>query len=944
MKIPPGIPGSLTVLAAIPPGGKWRTALGFPFSAKAAGVGKMVEHGESGGTWTRGQRWVSDGEPELGLGMVRKCGEGRVEIAFPAAGETRVYAVESAPLRRVRFLPGDRIKTQAGVEMIVERVREERGLRVYETNDGEVPEAELSDSISFSKPEERLFGGKLDEPGVFDLRGEALRRRAVMRASPVRGLAGARMDLIPHQLFIADEVANRPRPRVLLADQVGLGKTIEACLILHRLILTGRAERVLILVPEPLVHQWFVELLRRFQLSFSLFDEERCEAIEYGDPGCNPFLESQWVLAAVDFLAGDEVRAAQVLDAGWDVLVVDEAHHLEISGAAYEMVRRLAETTESLLLLTATPQQLGPEGHFARLRLLDPDRYTDLAHYREETERYEEVADLVEALAEGAAVDGRLRGFVAGRGRLERRVADLDAGHAGARERLIADLLDGFGVGRVMFRNTRAKLGGFPKREPRIEAVKDKVAWLGDLLARLGEEKILIITKTRELAEELLGELHEATGVKGVLFHEDLTLLQRDRNAAFFAEPDGARILVCSEIGSEGRNFQFARHLVLYDLPEDVDLLEQRIGRLDRIGQKGTIQVHVPYVPGSDGEIRMRWLEEGLDAFRASPAGAAEIQRELRFDLEEAIGEREGIEELIGKTLECRKRISERLARGQDRLLERSSHRPERSAWLVEKIREWDADAGFEDFLLRLFEFSGLQIEELGPRRYFLLPGYLETDAFPALPADGMTVTLDRGRALEREQEAFLTWDHPMVRGALDLMLGSPAGNATFGVWDSTGEKIILLEAWIVVECVAPARLHVERFLPQTPLRILVDHKGADRSDSADFSRPPLRRGDANGLLRNEKVKRVFLPAMLDHVRGLGAAESQTVIAEAMARMHGEMSAEIARLKDLAEVNDHIRPEEIAALEDRENQLAAAIGSARIRLDAVRLIWKAPPG
>ena len=96
-------------------------------------------------------------------------------------------------------------------------------------------------------------------------------------------------------------------------------------------------------------------------------------------------------------------------------------------------------------------------------------------------------------------------------------------------------------------------------------------------------------------------------------------------------------------------------------------------------------------------------------------------------------------------------------------------------------------------------------------------------------------MTLDRQRALEREQEAFLTWDHPMVRGALDLMLGSEAGNATFGVWDAAGEKIILLEAWIVVECVAPARLHVERFLPQTPLRILVDHKGGDHTDNAGF-------------------------------------------------------------------------------------------------------------
>src|SRR6185369_1314529 len=170
-----------------------------------------------------------------------------------------------------------------------------------------------------------------DDLAAFDLRVEALERRCRLRKSPVRGFVGGRVDLIPHQMFIAGEVASRLVPRVLLADEVGLGKTIEAGLILHRLHLTGRAERVLILVPEPLVHQWFVELLRRFQLSFSLYDEERCEAIEYGDPECNPFLDSQWVLASIGFLTSNEQRAAQAREAGWDVLVVDEAHHLEWS-------------------------------------------------------------------------------------------------------------------------------------------------------------------------------------------------------------------------------------------------------------------------------------------------------------------------------------------------------------------------------------------------------------------------------------------------------------------------------------------------------------------------------------------------------------------------------------------------------------------------------------
>jgi ATP-dependent helicase HepA len=491
----------------------------------------------TGQSWARGQRWVSESEPELGLGILLGGGNGQLRIEFPAAEETRVYAVESAPLRRVTFLPGDRITRRDGIETTVDAVREEADLRFYRCGDHEIPETELADSMSFSKPEDRLFGGKVDDPQDFDLRGEALARRAEMRRSPIRGLAGARMDLIPHQLFIADEVANRPRPRVLLADEVGLGKTIEACLILHRLLLTGRASRALILVPEPLVHQWFVELLRRFNLSFDVYDETRCEAVETGDPQDNPFLQSQWILAATELLANHENRAAQALAAGWDVLVVDEAHHLEWSpgaaGPAYEVVRKLAETTPALLLLTATPQQLGPEGHFARLQLLDPERYDNLDRYHEETLHYEEIADAVALLAEGGDLDDRVRTRIAGRPRLERALENFNAKLEGARERLIADLLDSFGLGRVMFRNTRQKLGGFPAREPVLVGLPAgddpnaaKIEWLGRLLGQLDEpEKILVIVRTREFAEEVLEAVRAATGVVGALFHEDLTLL-----------------------------------------------------------------------------------------------------------------------------------------------------------------------------------------------------------------------------------------------------------------------------------------------------------------------------------------------------------------------------------------------------------------------------------
>ena len=209
-----------------------------------------------------GQRWISETEPELGVGIMLKVEFKRVEVLFPAANERRQYALDSAPLRRVALKVGEILETHEGDVIEVDEVLERDGLLVYLCGDLEVEESGLSDTMSFNKPEDRLLGGHVDGLHTYDLRVEALQRQCEVMKSPARGFAGARMDLIPHQLYIAAEVTSRLAPRVLLADEVGLGKTIEACLIMHRLHLTGRADRVLILVPEPLLHQWFVELVR----------------------------------------------------------------------------------------------------------------------------------------------------------------------------------------------------------------------------------------------------------------------------------------------------------------------------------------------------------------------------------------------------------------------------------------------------------------------------------------------------------------------------------------------------------------------------------------------------------------------------------------------------------------------------------------------------------
>ena len=242
-----------------------------------------------------GQRWISETEPELGLGVLESSSRHQLRLVFPASNEARMYGAANAPIKRVIFRVGDVVQSQQGESITIEAVEEVEGLLTYRADGISIAESDLADTISFSKPEDRLINGQVDASATFSLRHEVLQRQRTARQSPVAGFLGGRIDLIPHQLYIADEVSKRYLPRVLLADEVGLGKTIEACLIIHRLHLTGRAGRVLIVLPESLIHQWFIELLRRFNLWFTLFDSERCESIVSTEAEKNPFLEEQLI-------------------------------------------------------------------------------------------------------------------------------------------------------------------------------------------------------------------------------------------------------------------------------------------------------------------------------------------------------------------------------------------------------------------------------------------------------------------------------------------------------------------------------------------------------------------------------------------------------------------------------------------------------------------------
>ena len=922
-----------------------------------------------------GQRWLSETQAELGLGLVEAVEGRHVRIVYPATDEIRLYARDEAPLARLVVGRGERIRDRAGRELRVLDARTEQGLIIYRGEDHcgvihELPEAELDDRLRFNRPGQRLLAARLDSDHWFRLRYRTWRQGMRSAGSPILGLVGARVALIPHQLHIAAEVSRREAPRVLLADEVGLGKTIEAGLILHRMRLTGGARRVLILTPEPLLHQWLVEMRRRFNLPLALFDRERFESIQDD----NPFLSEQRVLCGLELLVEQREAGQAVLEAPWDLLIVDEAHHLTWSetGAspAYRLVEALASRIPSVLLLTATPEQLGRAGHFGRLRLLDPARFHDPIAFQDEEARYAPIA----ALAARLLNDERLA--AADRAQLASLLGDIDGLD---RETLIERLIDRHGTGRVLFRNTRATIPGFPHRElivhplpepdayrarsdqdpparltpeyahgPGWEAVDPRIDWLIATLRDLRPAKVLLICAKALTVLGLREALRRRAGIHAAVFHEGMEIVERDRAAAYFASvEDGTQILLCSEIGSEGRNFQFAHHLILFDLPLEPDLLEQRIGRLDRIGQTETIRLHVPYLRGGPMEVLFRWYAEGLGAFEHPCPAAAAVHERLGGRLIDALADSADsalTAALIAETRALAAQISDELAAGRDRLLELHSHRITRDAALVESIAADDAERSVAGYLTDFWDAFGVE-HESGPGGSLVVrPGpQMLLETFPRLPEDGLTATFDRVQALAYEDREFLTWEHPMTREAMELLTASELGSAALVLIRGDARftrATLLLEILYVAECPAPPELQVEHFLPPTLVRLLIDAEGRDRAD--EIAHESLR-GDC--LSHNAKLARALIASqasrlaeLLERGETLAHETLERLEQEARARMNQRLGDELERLLTLAKVNPTVRPDEIARLRHRRERLGGLLGQIHLRLDALRLI------
>ena len=910
-----------------------------------------------------GQRWISETENSLGLGMITALDFRSITLHFPATNETRIYAVAQAPLTRIALNKGEQLHHQTGWQGEVLDVQEMNSLLFYLVKNAQgkeiiVNEKELSPIISFSQAKDRLFSAQIDRSEHFALRYQTLLHQQAQFQSPLRGLRGNRAGLIPHQLHIAQEVGNRINPRVLLADEVGLGKTIEAGMILQNQLFAEKVQRVLIIVPETLQHQWLVEMLRRFNLHFSLFDEERCE--DFAEQAINPFSTESLIICALDWLKAHPHRVQQAIEAEFDCLIVDEAHHLAWSenapSAAYLLVEQLANSIPSVLLLTATPEQLGLESHFARLRLLDPERFYDYQSFLKEQENYQPVADAVQSLLSEkplSAVEKNHISDLLNEQDIEPLFKALachnDEEKQAARQELIQNLIDRHGTSRILFRNTRQGVKGFPHRvyhQVTIDATEgdEKIHWLIDFLKSHRNEKILVICKTAQTAIQLEQILREKEAIRSAVFHERMSIIERDRAAAYFADTDnGAQVLLSSSIGSEGRNFQFACNLVLFDLPENPDLLEQCIGRLDRIGQTRDVQIYVPCLSGSAQQDLARWYHEGLNAFEQTCPIGMTLFEQYEALLKERSENKADFEQLILQTQKQAKALRLALEKGRDRLLELNSNGGEKAQRLAAEIAQTDNSPQLVDFALNLFDIIGVEQDDLGENSIVITPtGTMLVPDFPGLKEEGVTVTFDRQLALAREELEFLTWDHPMIRQGIDLIASGDIGKASVALLinKQLPAGTLLVELIYMIESQSPKGLQLNRFLPPTPVRLLLDSKGNDIAGQVNFDTlqnklKPLGKDITNKMVKMARPNIEQLIKIGDH-KMIEIAQAQ--IQEASKLADQTLSTELNRLIALKAVNKNIRQAEIDVLEKQRVLSLEELSKTSWRLDSLRVI------
>lgn len=839
-------------------------------------------------------------------------------------------------------------------------------------------------------PLESGAGGPLDalasgQPGpasAFALRSRVLRLEALRRADGLGALLSSRVHVLPHQVGAAGRILADRMPRFVLADEVGLGKTVEAGLVFAGLRQLGLAERVLVVVPEHLSFQWLAELFHKFNALFTLLTPDRIRSLGGAEAA---LARSPHAIVSFETLRADEELAEAAADLPLDLVIVDEAHHLSDDGL-HAVVAPLCRASFGALLLTATPVRLDPREYYRLLSLVEPIPTTSEEGFLKRLEQHEAYADVARALLSGGAVPQALKTLK----KLSPDDAFLDEEDLSADE-LLAHLADRYSLSARLIRNRRVKVGAFTARVLRREDVGEgqKPQALTELIAGLAakREKVLCFGGDLEALRALQASIGKA-GYEALLYDDAPSLEARDRLVARFRDPEGPMVLLSGEAGGEGRNFQFACHLVCADLPESPLVLEQRIGRLDRLGQTRPVEIHLVVEPGDEAFLADLYQHEigifeepvgGLDAVLASLPEELETLRRKKTEKTRAAFR----EKLAARVAEGRKAQHD----GDPLLDIRSASLPELGALVgnafarmgeeaPEEIAELSGvptEAGMEalrEALITLSRWLEEELEELctevGHRVgmevdtdqnvhpfevAFTLGAGLRIEALPGMtmPEEPETYlgSFWRETAVARDELQWFATGHKLVEALVGLVRDGDAGHAAAlrRTWaPRRGALHARFELkWATAADVAPgARVgsrQASRYLDGSPLAAMIDLEGA-RLLTGGATR---LEDEAEGA-EDAKVGPVPGPALEAALEAAEAAANKALEARkeaALEKLVAEAALEEERLIEAGFAGGAERESIDAALHrlrQHRDVTAASIEKVKLGLDAVAVV------
>jgi ATP-dependent helicase HepA len=828
-------------------------------------------------------------------------------------------------------------------------------------------------------PLDALSSGGQGPASAFALRSRVVRLEALRRADSLGALLSSRVHVLPHQVGAAGRILGDRMPRFVLADEVGLGKTVEAGLVFGGMRQLGIAERVLVVVPEHLAFQWLAELFHKFNALFALLTPERVASL--GGPE-GALARSPHAIVSFEALRADPDLAAVAAAAPLDLVVVDEAHHLA-DDALHAAVAPICRASFGVLLLTATPVRLDPREYFRLLSLVEPVPSTTLEEFLSRLEQHEAYAEVARALLARGSVPAALETL--------RELSPGDEFFSSApplpdRGALLAHLADRYSLSARLVRNRRVKVGAFTARVLRRAdvAAGGKRAALVDLCARLarGREKVLVFGHDVEALRDLQAGVGGA-GLEALLYDDAPSIEARDRLVARFRDPEGPMLLLSGESGGEGRNFQFSHHLVCADLPDSPLVLEQRIGRLDRLGQTRPVEIHVVVEPGDEAFLADLYEKEigifdepvgGLDAVLASLPEELEALRRKRT---------ERTRDAFRKDLAARVAAARRAQHEGDPLLDiRSASLPElaglaRAAFdrlgedAPDGIDGPDAAEPLREALVTLSSWLEEELEdvtvEVGRRvgmdvdtdqnvhpfeAAFTLGTGMKIEALPGmtLPEEPETLlgSFWRETAVAHDELHWFATGHRLVEALVGIVRDGDAGRAAALKLPWAPRRGALYVRWVPALAtsadVAPgARVgsrQASRYLDLGPISVLVDldagHKvvrgGAARLEAEVEDAADAKVGPAPA-------------ALLEAARAAAEAEARAVLGrrveEAKGLLLAHAGAEEERLVEAARRGGAPPARVGAALEllrQHHEVVEKAIARAKLELDALALV------